>query len=117
MGTEQKVTREEAIRMYTINGAYHTFEEDIKGNIEPGKLADLIIIDRDILTYPLDEIKNTKVLITFLRREGRLQGQANNFLCLSGEEVGAHIDACFGPPFLLLKPRFEAITLDLSEAF
>ncbi len=66
MGTEQKVTREEAIRMYTINGAYHTFEEDIKGSIEPGKLADLTIIDKDILTCPLDEIKNTKVLMTFL---------------------------------------------------
>jgi len=66
MGAEQKVSREEAIRMYTINGAYHTFEEDIKGSIEPGRLADLIIIDRDILTRPLDEIKNTKVLMTFL---------------------------------------------------
>jgi predicted amidohydrolase YtcJ len=66
MGTEQKVTRAEAIRMYTINGAYHTFEEDIKGSIEPGKLADMIIIDRDILTCPEDDIRDTKVLRTIL---------------------------------------------------
>ena len=37
MGTEQKVTRQEAVTMYTLNGAYLTFEEDIKGSIEPGK--------------------------------------------------------------------------------
>jgi predicted amidohydrolase YtcJ len=66
MGTEQRITREEAIRLYTINGAYHTFEEDIKGSIEPGKLADMIIVDRDILTCPLDDIRDTKVLRTIL---------------------------------------------------
>jgi len=66
MGTEQAVSREEAIRMYTINGAYHTFEEDIKGSLEPEKLADMIIIDRDILTCPLDEVKDTQVLRTVL---------------------------------------------------
>jgi predicted amidohydrolase YtcJ len=66
MGTEQCITREEAIRLYTINGAYHTFEENIKGSIEPGKLADMIVIDRDILTCPLDDIRDTKVLRTIL---------------------------------------------------
>jgi predicted amidohydrolase YtcJ len=66
MGTEQKVTREEAIRMYTVNGAYLTFEEDLKGNLEPGKLADIVIIDRDIMSCPEDDIKDTKVLRTIL---------------------------------------------------
>jgi hypothetical protein len=66
MGTQQSITREEAIRLYTINGAYHTFEEDLKGSIEPGKLADMIIIDRDILACPLDDIKDTEVLRTLL---------------------------------------------------
>ena len=66
MGTEQKITREEAIKLYTINGAYLTFEEDIKGSLEPGKLADMIVIDRDILTCPEDDIKDTKVLTTYL---------------------------------------------------
>ena len=66
MGTEQKVTRKEAIKMYTLNGAYLTFEEDIKGSIEPDKLADMIIIDRDVMTCPEDEVKDTKVLTTYL---------------------------------------------------
>lgn len=66
MGIEQKVTRMEAIRMYTINGAYLTFEEDIKGTIEPGKLADMIILDRDIMTCPEDDIRDTVVLQTIL---------------------------------------------------
>ena len=66
MGTEQKITREEAIKLYTINGAYLTFEEDIKGSLEPGKLADMVVIDRDVLTCPEDDIKDTKVLTTYL---------------------------------------------------
>jgi predicted amidohydrolase YtcJ len=66
MGTEQSITREQAIRLYTINGAYHTFEETIKGSIEPRKLADVIVVDRDILTCPLDDIRDTKVLRTIL---------------------------------------------------
>jgi hypothetical protein len=69
MGTEQKVSREEAIRMYTLNGAYLTFEEDIKGSLEEGKLADMIILDRDIMTCPEEEIKDIKVLRTFLGGE------------------------------------------------
>ena len=66
MGEDQRVTREEAIRMYTVNGAYLSFEEDIKGSLEPGMLADMIVIDRDILTCPEDDIKDTKVLRTIL---------------------------------------------------
>ena len=69
MGTEQKVTLEEAIRMYTINGAQLTFEEEIKGSLEPGKLADMVILDRDIMTCPEDEIKDIKILRTFLGGE------------------------------------------------
>jgi predicted amidohydrolase YtcJ len=66
MGTDQKVNRKEAIRMYTVNGAYMTFEEDLKGSLEAGKLADMIILDRDILNCPEDDIKDTKVLVTYL---------------------------------------------------
>ncbi|MFC1802343.1 amidohydrolase [Thermoproteota archaeon] len=66
MGTEQKITREEAIRMYTINSAYLAFEENIKGSLEPGKLADMIVLDRDILTCIEDDIKDIKVLTTYL---------------------------------------------------
>lgn len=66
LGEDQKVSREEAVRMYTINGTYLTFEQDIKGSIEPGKLADMIVLDRDIMTCPEYDIKDTNVLITYL---------------------------------------------------
>lgn len=66
MGTEQRVTRKEAIEMYTINGAYLAMQENIKGSIEPGKLADLVVMDRDIMTCPEDDIKDIKVLRTIL---------------------------------------------------
>jgi len=65
-GTMERMMQEEDIRLYTINGAYHTFEEDLKGSIEPGKLADMIIINRDILACPVDDIKDIEVLRTFL---------------------------------------------------
>jgi len=54
----------DAIRVYTWNGAYLGREEKIKGSIEPGKLADLVVLDRDILTVPPEEIKDIKVLMT-----------------------------------------------------
>lgn len=63
---EERITREQAIRLYTINNAYLTFEEKQKGSLEPGKLADLIVIDRDILTCPEDEIKDIQVERTYL---------------------------------------------------
>lgn len=63
---EQIITREQAIRLYTINNAYLTFEEEEKGSLEPGKLADFIILDRDILTCPLDEVRSIEVDETWL---------------------------------------------------
>jgi hypothetical protein len=63
---EQNLTREEAIRLYTINNAFLTFEENKKGSLEPGKLADFIVIDRDVLTCPLDEVKSIEVEQTYL---------------------------------------------------
>jgi predicted amidohydrolase YtcJ len=63
---EQRITREQAIRLYTINNAYLTFEENQKGSLEKGKLADFIILDRDILTCPLDEVKDIQVAATYM---------------------------------------------------
>jgi hypothetical protein len=63
---EQRITREQAIRLYTINNAYLTFEEKEKGSLEPGKLADFIVLDRDILTCPVDEIRTIQVTQTYL---------------------------------------------------
>jgi predicted amidohydrolase YtcJ len=63
---EQTLTREQAIRLYTINNAFLTFEESRKGSLEAGKLADFIVLDRDILTCPVDEVKDIKVDATYL---------------------------------------------------
>jgi predicted amidohydrolase YtcJ len=54
----------EAIRAYTIDGAYAAWEDDIKGSIEPGKLADLCVLDRDPLKVPRDELKDIQTLMT-----------------------------------------------------
>jgi hypothetical protein len=48
-GPSQRVTIEEALRVGTLNGAYASFEEKMKGSIEPGKLADLVVLGRDLL--------------------------------------------------------------------
>lgn len=63
---EQRITREQAIRLYTINNAFLTFEEKEKGSLEPGKLADFIVLDRDILQCPEAEIQKIQVRQTFL---------------------------------------------------
>ena len=63
---EQRITREQAIRLYTVNNAYLTFEEKEKGSLEKGKLADFIVLDRDILTCPLDSVKDIRVVETWL---------------------------------------------------
>ena len=63
---EQRISREQAIRLYTTNNAYLTFQEKEKGSLEEGKLADLIVLDRDILTCPIDEIRNIGVEQTYL---------------------------------------------------
>jgi len=61
---EECISIEDAIRLYTWNGAYIGKEEEIKGSIEPGKLADMVVIDRDILSVPHEEIKDIQVLTT-----------------------------------------------------
>jgi hypothetical protein len=62
----ESLTREEALRSYTIDNAYATFEESVKGSIEPGKLADLAVLSDDLLSCPADSIKNIKSLMTIL---------------------------------------------------
>ena len=63
---EQTLTREQALRLYTINNAFLTFEEAHKGSLEPGKLADFAVLDRDILTCPVDQVKDIQVEATYL---------------------------------------------------
>ena len=61
---EQKISVEDAIKCYTLNSAYASFEENVKGSIEVGKLADLIILSDDILTIDPIKIKDVKVEMT-----------------------------------------------------
>lgn len=69
LSENERISIYEALKAMTVNGAWQYFEEDRKGSVEEGKLADLIILDRDPLSVPADEVKNICVLETF--KEGR----------------------------------------------
>jgi len=66
LGPDQGISRADAIRSVTINGGYTTFEEGMKGSIEPGKYADFVVLSGDILKVPADRIRDLKVLATVL---------------------------------------------------
>ena len=61
---EQKMTREQALKSYTLDAAYGAFEENIKGSITAGKLADFTIYNQDIMTIPEDEFLKTEIAMT-----------------------------------------------------
>ena len=63
---EQRITRQQAIQLYTINNAHLMFQEKEKGSLEAGKLADLIVLDTDILTCSVDQVKDIQVEQTYL---------------------------------------------------
>ena len=63
---EEALSREQMVRFYTGNNAYILFREHQVGSLEAGKLADFVVIDRDVLTCPVDEVRETKVLRTYL---------------------------------------------------
>ncbi len=63
---EEAISREEALKIYTINNAYASFEEALKGSVEPGKLADIAILSGDLLTCPVDQIKNIESEFTMV---------------------------------------------------
>jgi predicted amidohydrolase YtcJ len=62
----EAISREQALKIYTINNAYASFEESLKGSIEPGKLADMAVLTDDLLTCAVDQIKNIKSDLTFM---------------------------------------------------
>jgi hypothetical protein len=64
--SEEALTREQAIRFYTINNAYLLFKEDKLGSLEPGKLADFVVLDTDLLACPADKIPEAQVLRTYM---------------------------------------------------
>ena len=71
---EQRMTRAQALATYTVNPAFAGFEEDLKGTLSVGKLADITVLSRDILTIPDDEILGTEVVYTIVAGEVRYSG-------------------------------------------
>jgi predicted amidohydrolase YtcJ len=63
---KQKMTREQALRSYTADAAYAAFEEEIKGTLTSGKLADIVVLSRDILAVPEEEIAGARVVYTII---------------------------------------------------
>lgn len=70
---EQRMTREEALRSYTASNAYAAFEEHIKGSLSEGKLADVTVLSKDIMTVPEEEIQKAEVLYTIVGGEVKYQ--------------------------------------------
>ncbi|HEY1910549.1 MAG TPA: amidohydrolase [Vicinamibacterales bacterium] len=66
LGADQRISRREALQLETINNAYLTFEERTKGSIEPGKLADLVVLPADILAVPVKQIEQMHVAMTMV---------------------------------------------------
>lgn len=70
---EHVMTREEALKTYTINNAFAAFEEDLKGSLTPGKYADFVVLSQNLLTVAEEQIPSTRVEMTFVGGELRYQ--------------------------------------------
>ena len=66
IGISQKISVTEALKLYTINAAFHTFEEDVLGSIEAGKFADMVVLGKDILTVPTETIIDIPIDMTIV---------------------------------------------------
>jgi hypothetical protein len=75
---DQRMSRMEALRSYTVNAAYSAFEEDLKGTLVPGKLADVTVLSGNILTIPEEEIPTTQVVMTIVGGEVVYRAGAGN---------------------------------------
>jgi predicted amidohydrolase YtcJ len=65
-GPEQTPTREDALRAYTVGSAWFSFDENKRGSIEPGKLADLAVLTKDYMTVPLDQLESIESVLTMV---------------------------------------------------
>ena len=76
IGTEQCISMKEAVRAHTIGSAYAAFEEHVRGSIEQGKLADMVVWSNDLYTASLEELLNTKAEVTIV--EGKVVFKAHD---------------------------------------
>jgi len=72
---DEAMTREQALRSYTMNNAYAAFEEDLKGSLTPGKYADITVLSKNILTVPDDEIRTAEVVYTIIGGEVKYEAR------------------------------------------
>ena len=79
VGGDEKISREDALRIFTVNPAYATFEEKVKGSIAPGMLADFVVLNQDIMTVPDEKILETHPLATFVGGKKVYAAENTNF--------------------------------------
>ena len=79
VGADEKISREDALRIFTVNPAYATFEEKVKGSIQPGMLADFVILNQDIMTVPDEKLLETHPLATFVGGKKVFAAENANF--------------------------------------
>ena len=72
---DEAMTREQALRSYTMNNAFAAFEEDVKGSLTPGKYADITVLSKDLMTIPDDEIATTEVVYTIIGGEVKYENR------------------------------------------
>lgn len=82
MGEDQAISREEAIRLVTQDVAWTSFEEDVKGTIQPGRLADLVVLAEDIMTVPEERIETMEVVMTMVGGEVVYQNEAESLVAI-----------------------------------
>jgi predicted amidohydrolase YtcJ len=71
---DQRLTRQQALESYTVNPAYAAFEEDIKGTLTQGKLADITVFSKDIMTIPEEEILSAKIAYAIIGGKIKFDG-------------------------------------------
>jgi hypothetical protein len=114
---DQTITAEQALRVLTINGAYATFTEDVKGSLTAGKLADVVILSNDPLTVATPAINNIKVLMTMIDGKVEFCAPGSSALCPSAAEAPAASvpSAASAPPTTAPAPAAGGSILTGSE--